>query len=173
MATYLDLSGLQTYHNKLKSYISTLHEAMETEIENKQNKLTAGNGISIDEKTNTISFNGDTTVFVFVETLPSVDTAKTDKIYVVPSAKTSEGNSYTEWFVKVSGNTKIWEKLGEFKEDIDLKDYYTKTEAESMVDTKLANYAKSADVYTKTQANATFVAADTYITTAQIDNIFA
>lgn len=173
MATYLDLSGLQTYHNKLKSYISTLHEAMETEIAAKQNKLTAGNGISIDPTTNVISFSGDATIFVFVDTLPSVDEAKTNKIYVVPSEKTGEGNVYTEWFVKESGDTKIWEKLGEFKEDIDLSDYYKKSEADAMVDNKLANYAKSGDVYTKTQADAHFVNVDTYITTTQIDNIFA
>lgn len=173
MATYLDLSGLQTYHNKMKTYIGTLHEAMETEIAAKQNKLTAGNGISIDSTTNVISFNGDTTIFIFAETLPDVSTAELNKIYVVPSEKTTTGNLYTEYFVKVDGETRTWEKVGEFKEYIDLSDYYKKAEAESMVDTKLANYAKSADVYTKTAADARFVNVDTYITTTQIDNIFA
>lgn len=177
MATYLDLSGLQTYHNKLKAGLTEDFVSMKNYIDNadnlKQDKLTAGNGITIDPTTNVISFSGDATVFVFVDTLPSVDEAKENKIYVVPSAKTGEGNLYTEWYVKVSGDTKIWEKMGEFKEDIDLSNYYTKTETDAAIESKLGDYAKSADVYTKTQSDARFVNVDTYITTTQIDNIFA
>lgn len=177
MATYLDLTGLQTYHNKLKQGLALEFLSMKEYIDNadvkKQDKLTAGNGITIDSTTNVISFSGDATVFIFVETLPSVDEAKENKIYVVPSAKTGESNLYTEWYVKVSGDTKIWEKMGEFKEDIDLANYYTKTETDAAIDNKLTDYAKSADVYTKTQSDARFVNVDTYITTTQIDNIFA
>lgn len=176
MATYLDLTGLKTYHQKLgamwQQIINEMKIYIDTADATKQNKLTAGNGVTIDPTTNVISFSGDATIFVFVETLPNVDEAKADKIYVVPSAKTGEGNLYTEWYVKESGDTKIWEKLGEFKEDIDLADYYKKSEADAMVETKLADYAKSADVYTKTETDSTFVKVDSAITTEQIDTIF-
>lgn len=196
MATYLDLTGLQTYHKKIKAYVDGLNTAIEAEVAKKQGKLTAGTGITIDEATGVISFSGDATIFVYVDTLPSVDEAKLDKIYVVASEKTETGNLYTEWYVKVTGSTKAWEKLGEFKEGIDLDDYYTKEEttslvdnkladyaksadvytktaAESMVDGKLASYAKSTDVYDKTTANGRFVKVSENITTEQIDNIFA
>lgn len=173
MANYLDLSGLQTYHNKLKTYIGGLHDAIEVEIGKKQDKLTAGNGISIDPQTNVISFNGDTSVFVFVEQLPEVTEAQLNKIYVVPGQKTEIGNVYVEWYVKVTGEERAWEKLGEFKEDIDLTNYYTKSEAEAMVDGKLASYALAENVYDKTTADGRFVKQADFITTAQIDNIFA
>lgn len=196
MATYLDLTGLQTYHKKIKAYVDGLNTVIEAEVAKKQGKLTAGTGVTIDEATGVISFSGDATIFVYVDTLPSVDEAKLDKIYVVASEKTETGNLYTEWYVKVTGSTKAWEKLGEFKESIDLDDYYTKEEttslvdnkladyaksadvytktaAETMVDGKLASYAKSADVYDKTTADGRFVKVSENITTEQIDNIFA
>lgn len=173
MANYLDLSGLQTYHNKLKTYIGGLHDAIEEEIAKKQDKLTAGNGISIDPQTNVISFSGDATIFLFVDELPALEDALLNKVYVVQSAKTETGNVYTEWYVKVTGEERAWEKLGEFKEDIDLTNYYTKSEAEAMVDGKLASYALADNVYDKTTADGRFVKQVDFITTGQIDNIFA
>ena len=172
MATYLDLSGLQTYHNKLKTYIGTIQSDLETKITKKQDKLTAGTGIAISDE-NVISFTGDTTIFVYVDSLPDVSAAELNKIYVVASEKTETGNLYTEWYVKVTGTARAWEKVGEFKESIDLDNYYTKAETATYVSGQLADYVKSADVYTKAQADSTFVASANFITTAQIDNIFA
>lgn len=180
MANYLDLTGLQSYHNKLKTYINTLHDAINTEIAKKQNKLTAGAGITINPETNVISFNGDSSIFIVAEELPSLETAKLDKIYVVLTpdniAEDDEQNHYTEWYVKVdSFGTREWEKLGEFH-GIDLSGYYTAEQTEqviaSMIEANENGFAYANNVYSKTTADATFVAIANNITETQIENMF-
>ena len=60
----------------------------------------------------------DLTLFKVVETLPSsnIDTAK---IYLVESTEPGSNNAYTEYMYVNS----TWEKLGEYKSDVDLTNY--------------------------------------------------
>lgn len=71
------------------------------------NSLENGGNISI-----------DLTLFKVVTTLPTTD-IDTTKIYLVKSAETTTGNLYTE-YIYADG---AWEKLGEYKSDVDLSDY--------------------------------------------------
>lgn len=64
--------------------------------------------------------NVDTELFLVVTELPT-ENIKTNKVYLVPSGKTEQGNVYTEW-VYVNN---AWEKLGEYKPEVDLSAYST------------------------------------------------
>ncbi|MCM1503402.1 MAG: hypothetical protein NC115_12180 [Bacteroidales bacterium] len=87
-----------------------------------QKILTAGPGIAIDD--DTISCTLDTNVFKVVDVLPETPgPSDGNKIFIVPSEHTEEGNRYTE-YVHLNGS---WEKLGEFKANVDLSEY-AKTE---------------------------------------------
>lgn len=64
----------------------------------------------------------------------------TNKIYVVPSGTPGTENNFVEYIWNAKNST--WEKLGEFKAEVDLKDY-CKT---SYVDGKLATKANADDL---------------------------
>lgn len=77
----------------------------------------------------------DTTIYRFVETLPTAN-IEADKIYVVVNSKsTDQENTYIEY----SYINNKWEKIGEFKANTDLSDYYTKSD----VDEALSNSDKT------------------------------
>lgn len=99
--------------------------------------------LKIEHSTTTIETEGDGTKFLsndgtykFVETnpfeIPSEgvlpETGKVGKIYLIPATTTGTDNLMYEY---IWAND-AWEKLGEFKADVDLSGYYTKGE----VDTK-------------------------------------
>lgn len=110
------------------------------EVDSKyQAKLTAGNGISIED--GVISSTLDVNLFRVVSALPEED-IETDKIYLVPSSTTGENNVYTEYTYVNSA----WEKLGEYNSNVDLTDYLTKEEATEL-------YQPVGDYATKTELN--------------------
>ena len=100
-----------------------------------QKKLTAGTGIAIDAD-NTIRTTLDTNPFVILTgtTLPTTGIQNT-KIYLLPASTTGTDNTYIEY---VYINNK-WEKVGEFKPDVDLSSYATTT----YVNTELAKKVNS------------------------------
>ena len=74
-------------------------------------------------------------LFEFVDSLPS--SGKTNLIYVAPNTgATGETNTYVEYIYKTDGT---WEKVGEFKADTDLSNFYTKGESDSKYQVK-GNY---------------------------------
>ena len=93
--------------------------AKTSNLDDKQNKLTAGDGINIDEN-NTISCTLDTSLYKVVTTLP--DKGEENKIYLVQSEDTEEYNIYNE-YAYVNG---AWEALGKYKATIDLTPYAKK-----------------------------------------------
>ena len=97
------------------------------DISVKQDKLTAGNGISISTD-NVISLDYTYDLFEIVETLPTSD-IDTNKIYVIKSEEPSDGNEYIEY---IYINDK-WEIFGKFAVDVDLSGYYTKEEIDEIV----------------------------------------
>lgn len=85
----------------------------------KQDELSAGTGISITDGVITCTL--DTTIFVFVQQLPA--TGVSNKIYFVPSQDPGQQNVYIEY----AWVNNAWEKMGEFKAEIDLTPYFLKS----------------------------------------------
>ena len=105
-------------------------------VANKQDTLTAGNGINISED-NVISVSLNFSLYEIVSSLPT-DNIDNNKIYLVASPTSGTQNTYTEYLHTSEG----WEVLGQFKSDIDLSTYVTKTElaaVKSKADTKASN----------------------------------
>ena len=95
-----------------------------------QAKLTAGTGIDITGE-NVINVTLDTNIYQVVESLPDTE-INPNKIYLVLSAESGETNLYTEYLYV---NSK-WEKIGEYKADVDLTPYLKSSEAASTYATK-------------------------------------
>lgn len=120
MAQYLDLEGLQALWKKVKQSISdgvgTIDLTPYLKTENlatiNGNKLSEGGNITI-----------DLTLFKVVEILPTSNIDE-NKIYLVKSTEEGEGNIYAE-YIYANG---AWEKLGEYKSEVDLTPYVKKTE---------------------------------------------
>ena len=80
-----------------------------------------GSGLNIDSN-GTVSVNNK--LYILVNSLESVTTPDANKIYLVlNSSSTSETNSFTEYVWITSDTGGKWEKLGEFKTDVDLTPY--------------------------------------------------
>lgn len=94
-------------------------------LDEKQDVLTAGAGISISEQ-NVISATAGINIEV-VQALPS--TGDTQTIYLVPNSG-SAPNIYDE-YIYVNN---AWEKIG--TTDVDLSNYYTKTETNTLLNAK-------------------------------------
>lgn len=75
----------------------------------------AGNGIDITG--HRISCTLDTSLYSIVTELP--ETGLPNKIYLLPSTETEEGNSYTEYGYVDNK----WEEIGKYKADVDLSPY--------------------------------------------------
>ena len=97
-------------------------KAVTEALKGKQNKLTAGKGISIDG--DVISATLDMDIVRVVDALPSVGEANI--IYLVPAEQPSESNLFEEWVW-----TDRWERIGSAK--IDLSDYATKGYVDSKI----------------------------------------
>lgn len=107
-------------------------------IDGKQDKLTAGNGITINN--NIISASSNFTLYEVVSELPALSKASKNKIYLKLSSTTSTQaepgesteivNKYTEYILV--NNT--WEILGELQTTIDLSIYATKSDLDTLGD---------------------------------------
>lgn len=107
-----------------------------------QEKLTAGDGVIIEN--NIISTEK---LYQVVKTLP--DKGKHNTIYLVSSKNTEENNILTE-YIWVNND---WEKLGEFKTDIDLTSYLTKTEAQTTYQPQEKGKGLSTNDFTTAEKN--------------------
>lgn len=78
--------------------------------------------------------NLDTTLFQVVDALPTSSIVK-NRIYLVKSTSTSTQNIYAEYIytgdVSATYDASKWEKLGEYKSDVDLSSYSKKSETVS------------------------------------------
>lgn len=126
-----------------------------TELDKKQNKLTAGTNIKIEG--GTISCTIDTTLYKVVETLPAKPASgDMNKIHLVPSDETATKNVYKEYIWKGDA----WEQLGEYQSTVDLTPYFKKEDIQkktevlsSTADNKVPS---SALVYKELEAKAEF-----------------
>ena len=100
-------------------------------LQNKQDKLTAGDGITISPdgvisvtNTSTLGFQ-----YKIVTVLPSPPRKDYENIiYLVPNPGGVNGNIFIEYICINKDSTYIWEQIGSLTTDVNLDDYVTKTE---------------------------------------------
>lgn len=128
LALKADKSSLGDY--LLKTEAQSNYETISGAQGKYQAKLTAGTGIEITGE-NVINVTLDTNIYQVVESLPESE-INPNKIYLVLSTESGETNLYTEYLYV---NSK-WEKIGEYKADVDLTPYLKSSEAASTYATK-------------------------------------
>lgn len=100
-------------------------------LQNKQDKLIAGDGITISPdgvisvtNTSTLGFQ-----YKIVTVLPSPPKRDYENIiYLVPNPKGVNDNIFTEYICINRDSTYIWEQIGSLTTDVNLDNYVTKTE---------------------------------------------
>ena len=111
--------------------INTTLTNINTTLQKKQDKLTAGDGITIDPD-GTISVTNTSTLgfqYKIVKMLPSPPGKDYENIiYLVPNPKGVNGNIFTEYICINKDSTYIWEQIGSLTTDVNLDNYVTKTE---------------------------------------------
>lgn len=123
MGNKADKSSLDNY--LLKTDAQSTYETISGAQGKYQAKLTAGTGIEITGE-NVINVTLDTNIYQVVESLPDSN-INPNKIYLVLNSESGESDLYIEYLYV---NNK-WEKIGEYKADVDLTPYLTKADAAS------------------------------------------
>ena len=123
--------------------IDTINKTLATinnTLQNKQDKLTAGDGITIDPdgtisvtKTSTLGFQ-----YKIVSILPSPPKKDYENIiYLVPNPRGVNGNIFTEYICINRDSVYIWEQIGSLTTDVNLDNYVTKVEFNTLKSTVL------------------------------------
>lgn len=111
--------------------INTTLTNINTTLQKKQDKLTAGDGITIDPD-GTISVTNTSTLgfqYKIVKMLPSPPRKDYENIiYLVPNTQGVDGNIFIEYICINKDSTYIWEQIGSLTTDVNLDNYVTKTE---------------------------------------------
>ena len=146
LSMYAEKSYVDTQINGESTARVQADSELQSKINTKQDKIIAGTGIDITN--NTISCTIDTVIFKVVDSLPaSPSMGDENKIHLVLSSSSEEGNAYDEYLW--ANNS--WEKIGSFIPSVDLSDYakksYVDTKA-SYIDTQINN-----EVTARTQAD--------------------
>lgn len=160
--------------NTLKTTVQNINTA----LEGKQDKLTAGVGITI-SPTGVISVTNSIELYKIVTSLPTASKDCLNSIYLVPSPSGTAGNIFVE-YICVYETTQakyIWEKIGEVQTDVDLSGYVTNEVFNVTINTingQLANTITAQDVTTsdgsaKVVVNYT-IPADLYDSMVNTDN---
>ena len=114
--------------------IDTINRTLATinsTLQNKQDKLTAGDGITISPN-GVISITNTSTLgfqYKIVTALPSPPKKDYENIiYLVPNPRGVNGNIFIEYICINKDSNYIWEQIGSLTTDVNLDDYVTKTE---------------------------------------------
>lgn len=111
--------------------INTTLTNINNTLQKKQDKLTPGDGITIDSD-GTISVTNTSTLgfqYKIVTMLPSPPRKDYENIiYLVPNPQGINGNIFTEYICINKDSTYIWEQIGSLTTDVNLDNYVTKTE---------------------------------------------
>lgn len=130
--------------------LKTTVQSINTALEGKQDKLTAGVGITI-SPTGVISVTNSIELYKIVTSLPTASKDCLNSIYLVPSPSGTAGNIFVE-YICVHETTQakyIWEKIGEVQTDVDLSGYVTNEVFNATINTineQLANTITAQDV---------------------------
>ena len=134
--------------NTVSGKVDTVSGKVDVLASTKQDVLTAGKGIVIDDN-NTISINLDTDIFKVVPALPEAPVSGDEnKIHLVLSSSSEEGNTYDE-YIWVNN---YWERIGSFRPSVDLSGYAEKSYVDSQIDGE-AVARTEADTELQTQIN--------------------
>lgn len=160
--------------NTLKTTVQNINTA----LEGKQDKLTAGVGITI-SPTGVISVTNSIELYKIVTSLPTASKDCLNSIYLVPSPSGTAGNIFVEYICayETTQAKYIWEKIGEVQTDVDLSGYVTNEVFNATINTingQLANTITAQDVTTfdgsaKVVVNYT-IPADLYDSMVNTDN---
>lgn len=109
-------------------------------LQNKQDKLTAGDGITITPdgtisvtKTSTLGFQ-----YKIVSILPSPPKKDYENIiYLIPNSNGTNENIFTEYICINRDSVYIWEQIGSLTTDVNLDNYVTKVEFNTLKSTVL------------------------------------
>lgn len=134
--------------------LKTTVQEINTALEGKQDKLTAGVGITISPD-GVISTTNSIELYKIVTQLPTASKDCLNSIYLVPATSGTAGNIFVE-YICVYENTQakyIWEKIGEVQTDVDvdLSRYVTTETFNQTINTingQLANAITAQDVTT-------------------------
>ena len=114
--------------------IETINETLtniNTTLQKKQDKLTAGDGITISSN-GVISITNTSTLgfqYKIVTMLPSPPRKDYENIiYLVPNTQGINGNIFTEYICINKDSNYIWEQIGSLTTDVNLDNYVTKKE---------------------------------------------
>ena len=120
--------------------INTTLTNINNTLQNKQDKLTAGDGITIDPD-GTISVTNTSTLgfqYKIVKMLPSPPGKDYENIiYLVPNSNGTTGNIFTEYICINRDSVYIWEQIGSLTTDVNLDNYVTKVEFNTLKSTVL------------------------------------
>lgn len=137
MAKYVDSAGLRQAMELQKTYI-------DAQVGTKQDAFTVGTGLSL--QNNVLSITIDHTLYKIVNSLPAAPAAGDEnKIHVVPSGtQDAQGkNIYIEYiWVSNDGTNYDWEKLGEYKLDVDLTPYQQIADLQATVSASGVSFSK-------------------------------
>lgn len=155
--------------DSVKSDISKVVESMLT-----KDSVGKANGVASLDSDGNVPIeqlgNIDTTLFLIVRKLPTND-IQSNKIYLVPNQNGQGDNVYVE-YLYVEG---VWEKLGEFKAEVDLSYIEAKLDTKADVSTiptkvsQLTNDSNFITTYTETDLVWTSEKSN-YYTKTEIDN---
>lgn len=147
---------------KLNGSELVVGEGKVVDLGNLQKKITAGSGLSLDEDGN-LAITLDHSIFKVVESLPSAPAqGDENKIHGVLSSASEEGNIYAE-YLWING---AWEKLGEFKTEIDLTPYLKAEDAAATYATKTEHNELAGRVTTAENKLATITEGANKVTTS-------
>lgn len=123
MTLYVTKEALQKMVTLQKGYI-------DTQLSKKAEKFTVGSGLDLTD--GVLSVTLDTKLFKVVTELPAAPAAAdANKLHLVLNTDGENGNTYTEYIYL--GAEEGWEKLGEFKVDVDLTPYLKTADLTSAV----------------------------------------
>ena len=134
--------------NTVSGKVDTVSGKVDALASTKQDVLTAGKGIAIDDN-NTISINFDPDIFKVVPALPEAPVSGDEnKIHLVLSSSSEERNTYDE-YIWVNN---YWERIGSFRPSVDLSGYAEKSYVDSQIEGE-AVARTEADTELQTQIN--------------------
>lgn len=139
--------------------LETTVEQINSELKNKQDKLTAGTGITISPE-GVISATNSVELYKVVKSLPQPPSKEYENsIYLVPSSSGISGNAFSEYICIYEDNLKsyVWEKIGEVQTDVDLSGYVTKEEFNSTIQNINAQLAQTISARNVTTSTGTTV----------------
>lgn len=123
--------------NTLKSLVETIN----SELLNKQDKLTAGSGIKIEN--GIISAELNTTLYKIVTELPlNPSSEHLNQIYLLAAESGVGGNHFKEFICVQHNGYYVWEEIGTVQTEVDLSGYITKDEFNTqmgLINSEIAN----------------------------------